>query len=91
VAILLQLIHGIVDEALWSRDVGLANGTGEAVRVKLHALVFKQIDGAQDRLIAADASSHRHLEMFEKLNKSGKKFEKIRFEKKNSDRLIEYG
>ena len=37
-AILLQLIHGIVDEALWSRDVVLAKGTGEAVRVKLHAL-----------------------------------------------------
>jgi len=61
VAVLFERILGVVYEPLWPGYAIRADGTSEAIRVKLHILVLEQIDCAQNRLIASDASSNRHV------------------------------
>lgn len=62
VAILFELILGIVDEAFRSSNVVTANRASEAIRMELPPLVFQQVHCTLNRLIAPHASSYRHLE-----------------------------
>jgi len=62
VAVLLQPVDGVVDEAFRSRDVVRTDRASEAVRVVAIVLVLQKIHRPHNRLTASHTSPDRHLE-----------------------------